>query len=656
MIEDEGKYDEKKLANLLDAMQGDSLSEKGEQELQAILKSNKEARRTYLENTSLEDSLYWDSAESAVLPFPEAKREPQKTVKVSNNTPIYLFAALIVVAFIIFAALKGGNSTNSTELATVHEGPDTVWAAERGVEKRIGEGKYNLVSGIVEVIFDSGTRMKVFSPAQFELTSYNHARLDKGEVRVKVPEEALGFRLETEAANFVDIGTEFTVKVNDNKIAEIHVLEGVVVARPNRGQTVVSFSKNESGRVEPVFGEVSTITSKYRSLDPLAPGATASKYDKLPPNSRVIFLGDRNTDFETYLHMINQAIFDSEPENAPTLLNAGMTLRLFNTDDEFKELVVDLNPSHAVLAFGPEIAANSGAKSKYIIPPADFESKIRRLVKLLNKNNIKPIIMTGYPMNTSNPVCVKMLDTYNRILRQVASEGNYPLAEADVIYNIYKNSETAEQLVDNDEKYSTFEGYRVIARSILNSFGYSHIRVPTKLRYKMLPGVIKEWYATDTIAKDDHLTAEKIKNLNYQNWDKIHLPQPAHDKIAKRLLVAHQTYPIQARSLGVAMSITKDYRNKTRAVAEIYSEASSYKFINLGEDIKSVWLNGKQINKKFLGIYVDGRHPGFYRLPIKLKQGTNILVIEAFNSFFVSITDEIDWGLPKPTPPGSKNN
>lgn len=656
MIEHEGKYDQARLENLLDSMQEGSLSEQDEQELQAILKANKEARRTYLENTSMEDSLYWDSAESALLPLPEPEKVSESTIELKKRTPLYLLVALITVAFVIFATLKGFNSSSLTELATVHEGPGTVWAAKEGVSKRAGEGQYTLKSGVVEIVFDSGTRMKVFSPAEFELTSYNHARLIKGEVRVKVPETALGFRLETEAANFVDIGTEFTVKVSDTQLAEIHVLDGVVVARPNRGQSLVSFGKSESGRIEPVFGEVSLINSKYKSLDPLAPGTFTGSYDKLPPKSRVIFLGDRNTDFETYLHMVNQAIYDAEPENSPTLLNAGMTLRLFNTDEEFKELVVDLNPTHAVLAFGSEIAANSGPNSKYIIPAPDFEAKIRRLVKLLNKNSIKPVIMTGFPMNTSNPLCVKTLESYNRILKQIAAEGNYPLAEADIVYELYKNSDTAGQLVDKDEKYSTFEGYRLIARSILNSFGYSHLKVPEKLRYKMLPGVVREWYATDAVSKGDHLSAEKIMKLDYKKWGRIQLPQPAHDKIAKRLLIAHQTYPIQARSLGVAMSITRDYRNKTRAVAELHSETDSKKFINLGEDIKSVWLNGQKIEKEFLGIYVDGRHPGFYRLPIQLKKGINILVIEAYNSFFVSITDNIDWGLPKPPPPGEVNN
>lgn len=649
MIEDEGEYDKIKLANLLDAMQDDTLSEKDETTLQEILKSNKEARKTYLENTSLEDSLYWSSAENAILPFPEKPESvPDKAVPLNTKVIILFAAALLTSVVIIGVLLKGVNGSSSSTVATVHEGPNVTWGSKNKVSKYLEVGKYNLVSGIAEIVFDSGTRMKVFSPAEFELSSYNHARLLKGEVRIKVPEEALGFRLVTEAASFVDIGTEFTVTVNDSQIAELHVLEGVVIARPNRGQTVVSFGKNESGRVEPVFGEVTTIQSKYKSPDPLAPDTTSAKYAKLPPKSKVIFLGDRNTDFETYLHMVNQAIFDAEPENSPTLLNAGMTLRLFHTDAEFQELVVDLKPTHAVLAFGSEIAANDGEKSKYRISPGDFEMHIRKTIKGLVKNNIKPVIMTGYPMNTSNPVCLKLLETYNRTLRQIAAEGSYPLAEADVIYNLYKNSETAGQLVDNDEKYSTFEGYRVIARSILNSFGYNNLRVPKKLRYKMLPGVIREWYSTDAILRSDQLTQEEIANMNYKSWDKIYLPQPAHDKISERLLIPHQTYPIQARSLGAAMSITKDWRNKTRAVAEIFSENESKMFINLGEDIKAVWVNGKQVQKEFLGIYIDGRHPGFYRLPITLKKGLNTIIIEAYNSFFVSLTNSIDWGLPKP--------
>ena len=325
-----------------------------------------------------------------------------------------------------------------------------------------------------------------------------------------------------------------------------------------------------------------------------------------------------------------------------------MTLRLFNTANEFKELVADLKPSHAVLAFGSEIAANDGEKAKYQISPNDFEMHIKKTIRRLLENKIKPIIMTGYPMKTGNPVCLKLLEAYNRTLRQLAAEGNFPLAEADVIYDLYKNSETASQLVDNDEKYSTFEGYRVIARSILNSFGYNNLAVPKKLRYKMLPGVIREWYATDSILKSDDLTQEEIANLNYKSWDKIHLPQPAQDKISARLLIPHQTYPIQARSLGAAMSITRDYRNKTRAVAEVFSENGSKKFINLGEDIKAVWVNGEALKKEFLGIYIDGRHPGFYRLPITLKKGLNTIIIEANNSFFVSLTNNIDWGLPHP--------
>lgn len=646
MIENEGKYDSIKLAKLMDALVEGSLSENDEAELQKILKTNKEARQYYLETMQTEDSLYWNNAESAIPAFNEQPRENIK-VNVSSKAPLIAIAAILVVGFAVLASLQFFSNVSPEEFASVHEGPGVVWDTSK-VDQRLKKGKYKLLSGIVDIVFDSGAKMKVFSPAEFEINTYNHAQVNRGEVRIKVPQQALGFRLETEAANFVDIGTEFTVKVNDSNVSEIHVLEGVVVVKPKRGQMVVSFGKNESGRIEPVFGEIAEISSKYKALDPLAPDMNQVKYPKLPKNSKVIFLGDRNTDFETYLHMVNQAIFDANPSESPTLMNAGMTLRLFNTESEFKELVADLKPSHAVLAFGSEIAANDGAKAIYQIPPDDFEMHIRKTIKRLLENNIQPIIMTGFPMNTRNPVCVKLLETYNRILRQIASEGGFPLAEADEIYKLFKNHGLETKLVDSQQKYCTFEGYRLIARAVLNSFGYSDLRVPNKLRYRVMPGLIKEWYASDAYRRSDVLMDYQIKDLNYKSWSKILLPQPAEDKLAERLLVPHQTYPMQARSLGVAMSITTDWRNKTRAVAEYFCEEEGIKYLNLGEDIKTVWVNGKLLKKELLGIYVDGRHPGFYRLPVTFKKGKNIILIEAQNSFFVSVTDNIDWGLPKP--------
>lgn len=647
MIENEGKYDSVKLAELMDTMADGNLTEVQEKELQRILKSNKDARQLYLETIQTEDSLYWNNAESSIPAFTEQPHENKK-VEVSSKIPLFAIAAILVVGFIILGNLKPFSNPAPVELATVHEGPGVVWDMVK-VDQRLKKGKYKILSGIVDIVFDSGTKMKVFSPAEFEIISYNHARVNRGEVRINVPQQALGFRLETEAANFVDIGTEFSIKVNDSDVAEIHVLAGVVVAKPKRGQMIVSFGKNESGRIEPIFGEVSEIPSRYKALDPLAPDLSQVKYPKLPAGSKVIFLGDRNTDFETYLHMVNQAIFDAEPEKAISLMNAGMTLRFYNKEEEFKELVVDLKPTHAVVAFGPEIAANDGNKSIHRVEPNDFEKQIRNIVKGLKQNAIKPIIMTGFPMNTRNPVCIKLLEAYNRILRQIAAEGGFPLAEADEIYKLYKNHSMENKLVDSEQKYCTFEGYKLMARSILNSFGYSGLRVPDKLRFGTMPGLIKEWYASDAYLRSDLLSVEKVKTLNYKSWSKILLPQPAEDKISERLLIPHQIYPVQARSLGVAMSITNDWRNKTRAVAEVYCEAAGIKYLNLGEDIKTVWVNGKLLKKELLGIYVDGRHPGFYRLPVQFKKGENIILIEAQNSFFVSVTDIIDWGLPKPS-------
>ena len=99
----------------------------------------------------------------------------------------------------------------------------------------------------------------------------------------------------------------------------------------------------------------------------------------------MVFLGDRNTDFETYIHMVNQSIYDANPEKLPKLINAGMTCRLIFEDDEFKDLVLDMNPTHAVLAFGAEIAGSIGDKAQYRIPKDEYSGYIKRHLREIEK-------------------------------------------------------------------------------------------------------------------------------------------------------------------------------------------------------------------------------------------------------------------------------
>ena len=644
MIEDNKEFDAKQLQKLLDAIADESITESQEAELQELLKGNKAARRTYLEFTHMLDSLHWSAAESMVdLPeVPLPHREPAKD---SLRFPFWVLsvAALIIISFII----SYNSSLLDDSIGDLQASSDAVWQGNTQ-NGRIDSGLLSLKSGKAKIILDSGAELNLTAPATVDLVSSLRVRMERGTIRVKAPDSAMGFRLETIASDFVDIGTEFEVTVGYNNSSEVHVIDGLVIARPNHGEMIVPFAKNESARIDPVFGDVVSIESKRVHKDILLPNE-ANNYTALPDGARVIFMGDRATDFETYLHMINQAIHDFDSKKAPVLLNAGMTCRLFFEEDEIQDLVFDLNPTHAVLAFGSEIAAHFGSRKIYRIPPNDFKAAIVKVCDRLEKSGVQPILMTGYPFVLDDAECVSLLNSYNLILRQIAKNRNYRVAEVDREYEMYELKSRHAKLVMPKGLYPTFEGHRLIARSILDSFGYSHLEVPKTLRFQEAEGLIKDWWVSpDLDRKKDFLTEEMVKNVDYSSWTKLSLPMAAYDDLAKKMLVPHMTYPVQARSLGVAMPLTERYWNKARAYTEYLSDEAKDVYLNIGGDVKEIWLNEEEVRKDLPGIYSVGRHIGFYRIPIKLKKGVNKILLEAQNSSFISITENKDWGLQPP--------
>ena len=110
--------------------------------------------------------------------------------------------------------------------------------SEVGPGQQLTSGPLTVVSGVAELVFNSGVRIVVEGPAELSLVSADRAKLLRGRVVVNVPKEALGFTLHSAAAAFVDLGTEFGVEVNESGAASIHVLDGeVAVVADKKGST-----------------------------------------------------------------------------------------------------------------------------------------------------------------------------------------------------------------------------------------------------------------------------------------------------------------------------------------------------------------------------------------------------------------------------------
>ncbi|MCM8534153.1 MAG: hypothetical protein NE330_23525 [Lentisphaeraceae bacterium] len=641
MSQDKPDYDVKKLEKLLDRMAEEELSEQDVDELQEILLSSEQARAKYINFNFVDDSLHWSYAEAALDNkrdndyFKETVVDDQREKKAPISFPWTAIAAILAITFTLFS--MNTVSQNSPEVvATISADSTAKWAEDKGTS--LSTGVIKLLEGQAKITFESGAEMTATGPAEIDIKSHIYARLIRGKVKLYAPKSAMGFRLETEASNFVDIGTEFEVTVDENNTSEIHVLDGVVVARSNYSDEIVPFGKNEAGRVDTFHGKITPLQKELPPAQYIGP--MGQNKPQLTADSRIVFIGERNTDYETYLHMINQAIYDFDPKKAPTLINAGLTYKFNQKLDTYDQFIKEMKPTHAVLSVASVRPAYNIDHS-----PEWFESSLTRLCDKLDQDNIKPIIHIGFPVNTS-PETLKHYENYNYILFQVAQQRSYSLARADLIWQKYLKENKTHKLAQSKGLRYTYAGHQVLARSILDCFGYSAVKVPLKLRLKALPGIINNWqwqeYETPT-----PITADLFQNLNSTSWPKLTLPMPADKGLTSKFINPYMNYEHQAKELGFGLEMTGVYDNTIRAVSEFESEGGNL-FLNIGGGVKEIWLNGEMITSGLTNMFLDGRHPGGRRFPVKLKKGKNKIILDCTMNFFVSLTETNDWGLQKP--------
>jgi hypothetical protein len=125
------------------------------------------------------------------------------------------------------------------QVATLLEAVDCEWTGQRP-EGRVAAGPVRLVKGQATFEFDGGARVELQGPAEFMLDSADQCYLHRGKLHAQVPPRAAGFRVRTPNALIVDLGTEFSVTVDDNGFTDVAVRKGQVevLARTPEGETV----------------------------------------------------------------------------------------------------------------------------------------------------------------------------------------------------------------------------------------------------------------------------------------------------------------------------------------------------------------------------------------------------------------------------------
>jgi ferric-dicitrate binding protein FerR (iron transport regulator) len=88
-----------------------------------------------------------------------------------------------------------------------------------------------LAEGTALITFVSGAQVLMEAPAAIRLDQVKLAHLHDGRIAVRVPTPAMGFTITTGLADFIDLGTEFTLNLQADKSFDIFVFEGLVELR-----------------------------------------------------------------------------------------------------------------------------------------------------------------------------------------------------------------------------------------------------------------------------------------------------------------------------------------------------------------------------------------------------------------------------------------
>jgi hypothetical protein len=123
------------------------------------------------------------------------------------------------------------------------------WASGTGLQTgdALLEGQtVDIERGFAQLSMGFGADVLLEGPCRARIASSNRVALERGKLAVRAAKWAVGFKVETDDLLATDLGTWFNVQSGGGGPAEIHVLEGLVLAKPNN----VNISGDDTRRVK----------------------------------------------------------------------------------------------------------------------------------------------------------------------------------------------------------------------------------------------------------------------------------------------------------------------------------------------------------------------------------------------------------------------
>jgi len=239
-------------------------------QLSTLLRDRAELRDAYLRYLDTHAALCWYFRDGSSIEAPENPVASSGAGKSRRRTAlaswIPWFVAVVAIGFAVGAFLRRAEPERISPPVALATGPVTAadgiaalivdevgaeFVPGRGPDGiRVGFGLFELQKGLVHLRFTQGADVVLVGPARLDIRDAQHVRLMYGDVRVTAPPTAKGFTMATRDVDYVDLGTEFGLRVDRNSgTSDLYVFDGQVnVASPQSGKVLSEVMGGQSSR------------------------------------------------------------------------------------------------------------------------------------------------------------------------------------------------------------------------------------------------------------------------------------------------------------------------------------------------------------------------------------------------------------------------
>ena len=200
------------------------------EELESLLLSSSEARKTLRSLATVDEKLRERAAAEEFV----MEATPQKNPEWWRQASLVVggMAAMFVIGLFVWNSGKLPVDNTERGIARIIrlEGTGTINASAQLVNgmEIFSDADLSMEKGLVEIAYrNTGVHMIATAPLDMHLVSDMQLMLTKGEVKLVVPPQGIGFVVETLERKITDLGTSFVVSAKDSG-SQVLVLDGQI--------------------------------------------------------------------------------------------------------------------------------------------------------------------------------------------------------------------------------------------------------------------------------------------------------------------------------------------------------------------------------------------------------------------------------------------